>query len=191
MKINREKLKPLGDGAEKMVYENPNNPEQAIGIFHEGEPQSPELTKGRFYLTKILHLLFPKNIPDMHLAATEPNMIGVDRVEDSARSFTLAERSGQAFRDLRVNLDSAGVTFDDYSQNLKFNKKGDLFYVDSFMPWGEDEESVSEPWFDKEKLEAAIQNLDDDKKELALSYFKRLDEMYKKALSNRRGQGAK
>lgn len=189
MKINRENLKPLGDGAEKKVYENPNNPEQVIGIFHKSESQSVELAKGRFYLTKILHLLFPKNIPDMHLAATEPNMISADKVESGPRSFGFTERSEKSFKDLESNLNSVGVIFDDYSLNLIFDKGGDLFYVDSFFPWiTEAGRSVRQ--YDRQKLYSSIQNLDDDKKELGLSYLNRLEEMYEKALENsKKGKG--
>ena len=191
MKINKEKMKFIGEGAEKKVYVNPNNPDSVIGVFHESMEESSEFVKARFYLTKILHLLFPENIPEIHAAASDPYVIVTDKVEDSTRSFTLAERSGKAFGDLKAKLDLVGVAFDDFAGNLKFDKNGDLFYVDSFEPWLVGKNFISKPQFNKEKMEAAIQNLDDDKKELALSYFKRLDEMYNKALSDRLGKRAK
>jgi hypothetical protein len=79
----------LGTGAEKTVYTDPDNEKLAKAVFHkearettsDGTEQTPEYIKARFYLTKILHLLYPKNIPDMHMSASEPNMIVVDRAE--------------------------------------------------------------------------------------------------------------
>lgn len=187
MKINRENLKPIGkihSGAEKSVYENPNNPEQAIGIFHKREAQSTELVIGRFYLTKILHLLFPKNIPDMHLTSSDPQAIIVDKVGNDDKSVTYEHRDTSELRGVSSKIESAGIkNLDDYWFNFKFNKDGDIAYVDSFLPWRtEVGRSVRE--YDTERLENAIQNLDDDKRELAMTYLKRLEEAYEKALEN-------
>lgn len=185
MKIKRENLKVLGRGGEKSVYENPNNPEQAVGLFHRSKAESAERAKGRFYLTKIMHLLFPKNIPDMHLAASNPYAIIVDKIENESKAVTYEHRDTSDLRGVTRKIKEAGGSPDDNWFNFKFNKEGDINYVDSFRPWfkypGKSELQLD---FDKEKLEAAVQNLDDDKKELALSYLKRLDEMYEKDKEN-------
>lgn len=60
----------IGEGKEKLVYADPENPEKVIAEFKEGESEeTAQSLRGRFYFTKILHMLFPKNIPDIHLAA--------------------------------------------------------------------------------------------------------------------------
>lgn len=189
MRIKRENLKPLGDGGEKRVYENPNNPEQALGLFHRSKAESVEEVKGRFYLTKILHMLLPKNIPDMHLAASHPNAIIVDKVENMNKTVTSEHRDTHDLIELSDKLKEAGIkNLDDNWFNFKFNKDGDINYVDSFRPWfkfiNPDDSIELRVEFDREKLEAGIQNLDDDKKELAMSYLKRLDEIYEKEVEN-------
>ena len=71
----------LGEGSEKKVFVDPDDKRYAKGIFHEELEESPNKIKSRFYLTKILHILYPKNVPDIHMSASKPNMLVVDRVE--------------------------------------------------------------------------------------------------------------
>lgn len=185
MKINPEKLKKLGSGTEKRVYEDPNNPDRALGIYHESQTESAERVKGRFYLTKILHLLLPKNVPDMHLAASDPHAIVVDKVRGwNAVDYVDYDENkfSSAFKELRSKLESVGIDWiDGYSENFIFDKDGNLFFVDSFQPWSEES---CKSWFDKEKLELALQNLEDKKRDEGLSYLKRLEELNKKDWEN-------
>lgn len=189
MKINRENLKPLGGGGEKEVYENPNNPEQTLGIFHRRKAESPERAKGRFYLTKILHLLFPKNVPNMHLATSDPYAIVTDKVENENNPIPYEQRNASQVKDVSGKLKAAGLTeLDEFRANFKLDKEGNVNYVDSFRPWfktmNPGEPGELQAGFDKEKLEAAIQNLDEDKKELAMTYLQRLNELYEKELED-------
>ena len=187
MKINPEKLKKIGAGSEKRVYENPNNPDQAIGIFHEYITESSEKIKARFYLTKISHLLFPQNIPDIHLAASDPHAIVVDRIKDKDMSGRNYGKFYAAIDEFNLKLKSVGINWiDNYYKNFIFDEQDRLFYVDSFDPWviiGETNKNKSEPSFDKEKLESALQNLEDEKRELGLSYLKRLEDLERIASS--------
>ena len=90
--VNKEKLgEPIGVGGEKKVYQDPKNPDRVVGIFREHIEETPNQIKARFYLTKILHLLFPKNIPDMHWAGSEPNAYQADRKEHDERHATLRD----------------------------------------------------------------------------------------------------
>ncbi|MBI2023178.1 hypothetical protein HYT01_01270 [Candidatus Giovannonibacteria bacterium] len=80
--INREKPgEHLGTGAEKEVYTDPNNRDRVVAYFREHVDETPNQIKARFYLTKILHLLMPKNIPDMHWAGSDPHAYQTDKIE--------------------------------------------------------------------------------------------------------------
>src|SRR3989338_10688468 len=71
----------IGHGSEKRVFHDVDHPRGVVGVFHdEVNYRGPEYAKAQFYLTKILHLLLPNNIPDMHLAATEPRVVALDKV---------------------------------------------------------------------------------------------------------------
>ena len=65
-----ETQKSLGKGGEKTVYPYPDNSQRVIGVYSSKHEflweKSPEYNKAKFYLTKILHMLFPENIPDIH-----------------------------------------------------------------------------------------------------------------------------
>ncbi|MEK7615619.1 MAG: hypothetical protein AAB420_00250 [Patescibacteria group bacterium] len=61
----------LGHGLEKAVYENKNNPDQIIGIYLKGWKRKPEVTKARYYLTNILHMLYPKWFYTIHQVGHE------------------------------------------------------------------------------------------------------------------------
>ncbi len=50
----------LGHGLEKTVYEQKDRPDKVIGVYHEVLGKKPEVTKARYYLMNILHMLYPK-----------------------------------------------------------------------------------------------------------------------------------
>jgi len=93
--------KQIGEGYEKRVYEDPNNKDRVIAKFHEYIDETPNQIKAKYYLTKILHFLFPKNIPDMHWAGSEPNAYQVDKVEVDERHRDIlkyADLADEAYR---------------------------------------------------------------------------------------------
>jgi len=58
---------PLGSGNEKNVYIDPENEKRVISLMKETEQRDTlRQLKGRYYLTKIAHLLLPDNIPDVY-----------------------------------------------------------------------------------------------------------------------------
>lgn len=182
MKINEENLKFLGKGIEKKVYENPHNPERAVGVFHVLRPESQETIKARFYLTKIIHLLFPKNIPDMHSVTSDPKTIEVDKIDDDGSlPAENLKRFVPNYHSLVEKLYDLGLAFDHADVNYKFDKKGDFYYVDSFLPW-HSRAPEEPPFLHIEKLKAEIEKLDPAKKELALGYLDRLMILHKEHL---------
>lgn len=81
----KKSKKPIGEGYEKVVYSDTNNENRVVAKFKEHVKETPNQIKARYYLTKILHLLFPENIPDMHWAGSEPHAYQVDKVETDER----------------------------------------------------------------------------------------------------------
>ena len=70
MKFNFDKKEPIGQGGERKVFQHPNDSQKVIGVYENHvTPATPNRVKGRYYLTKILHLLFPDNIPDVYTTA--------------------------------------------------------------------------------------------------------------------------
>ena len=67
MKFNFDKK--IGGGSEKDVFADSHSPDRVIARFRETEAENERQTKGRFYFSKILHLLLPQNIPDINLSA--------------------------------------------------------------------------------------------------------------------------
>lgn len=70
MKFNFDKLNKIASGAQKQVFEHPTREDMVVARFRspeaEREIQTERQVKGRFYLTKIIHLLLPTFVPDAH-----------------------------------------------------------------------------------------------------------------------------
>lgn len=176
-KINPEKFTQenlLGQpGGEKSVYEDPDNPDLAIGIFHDYRKETPRQVKARFYLTKTLNLLFPRNIPDIHMVSSHPHAIIVDRVGDSEEqpNYLKMVRLQESFEALGIHLDKNAPT------NFKCDKDGNVVYVDSFRPWSLYQGELFR-WYDSKGLRKALEELkDEEQRELGRSYLHRLDEL--------------
>ncbi len=153
----------FGVGFERKTYEDPNHPKRLIKESIESITESVATIKGRFYLTKILHRLFPTHIPDIHRAtSTKPQSITVEKKELDAKhkelqklemgfhdsSLNTDERfrllQGEylygdepTFKRLRLVLSTVGVKLDKFGLNFGFDPQGEAVYVDSFRPWWE------------------------------------------------------
>lgn len=93
MKNQRENLdEPIGEGSEKRVFADPNNPDRVIARYDKNRlPESPEKIKARYYLTKLLHYLYPNNIPDIHAVHSEPRQDILQRKPHSERHTRLQQ----------------------------------------------------------------------------------------------------
>lgn len=175
----------IGRGSEKEVYINQENPDHVIGVFHEDQKETPYKVKGRFYLTKILHLLFPKNIPDVHLAATDPHLIEIDRVEvdNSVSNRELLEnKDKKALYEKTLDL---GALLDYHYSNFGYDQEGNLVYLDSVDPWVVGSRYVENKClYDPEKIRVALEKLENDKKEHGLVFLNRLEELYREELAS-------
>lgn len=197
--------KALGVGDEKVVYEDPNNPELVVSLHKEdtGDRElSPSEMNARFYLTKIIHLLFPQSIPDIAMSASEPNLIKRKKIQfdsdhDAIRRLRLlreegeepseeliqaSKRVGEKIKSdgnvlqLAKALENLGVDVDRASQNFGYDVEGNVIYIEEFNALRMAADGP-QPWFDIDKIERAIEGLDDKKREQASTYLERLKKL--------------
>lgn len=129
---------PLGDGAEKVVY--PYGDEKVVAFLsdhpaYSERDHSPEAMKVTYYQQKLLHLLLPENIPDIHLAGSSPPMLIMDKIErpTSLKEKVVAtiKRPFSRFR-LTRKLNRLGIYADTSPGNFVSSAEGVSNYVDTF-----------------------------------------------------------
>jgi hypothetical protein len=157
---------PLGSGGEKSVYPHPDNAGRVVGVYEK--EQVPEELINKFYMTKVAHLLFPKNIPDVHMVTTDPPTIERDRVEGETLDAENSPFEAEA-RVLLNKLDDAGILLDGGINNCMRTKDGTIVFVDDIMP---SDHPTLDNWA---MLEDAINTrLSEDKRALAHKYLSRI-----------------
>ena len=161
MRFNPQKLEKIGSGSEKNVYVDPKTPDRVIAQFHEDALETKRSLKGRYYLSKILHILLPKNIPDIHSASkNDKKVIVSERKNLNKEHNKLAEAGvrGEGFPNIyfssaydehetKLKLDPRYQKFLDSMRfldvkvdpspiNFGYDKGDNLIYVDNtFKPW--------------------------------------------------------
>lgn len=160
-RINPDK-KPIY-GAEKKVYETIDNGREVIALFHN--EKNPRSMKGRYYLTKILHQLFPEEIPDISFAGGKDGkgVTVAEKIQHDSKHHTLNTlttkfvqnghwthddvntrdriekeiEASPAVRSLVKKLRTLGVTIDDSGWN--FSKRNEqtktITYLETIEPW--------------------------------------------------------
>jgi hypothetical protein len=190
----------LGEGTEKRVYVDPSNPERVIALDKYETKISPNAIKGRYYLGKILHLLFPDNLADVHMSTSDP--IATVRqnldLEDeyvtlqkmrfgerkagenikvknfTARTFERIENLPEEERvELIKQLSGLGILVEKGFINFAMGKDDNLKYVEIAEPFHD-----GNRLYDPEKLRGAIDRLGDVEKMEANSYLDRLETLY-------------
>lgn len=200
----------VGEGSQNRVFQDPHRPERVIGFYKGGHENPPEV-KGRFYLTKILHILFPDNIPDIEFSTSEPSTTGRQKVElgplhEKVKKYILSvekervkpERAGDAeeaeetietiekderVQKLIMDLRKVGVRVDAKGVNFGFDERGNVKYIEIFPAYSRDFGGVVWPSVDMTKLETAIKKLDPEQRQRASLYVVRL----KKNIEEARG----
>ncbi len=137
--IERVKRQPeVGHGGEKDVFPHPDDPRKVVAVFHNevfrpAKQESIYLMKRRYYTNKILSLLYPDNIPDIHLAASQPKALVLDRVEgDEISPWSIRQRL--SMRLIERRLGKIGIMIDSNDCNFMVGQDGAVSYVDS--PFG-------------------------------------------------------
>lgn len=188
---------PLGEGDTNTVFINPHN-EQRVIVERKGEREhdTPRQIKGTYYLTKIVHIFFPNNIPDIYQAGesgTGTQQIDRERIthslgqkhlqaarqvggdEQDAKAEMLSEMEPEMI-EITSKLESIGLGFviDENVGNYSKDEAGGVYYLESFKPWAIDS-SGCDVLFDEEALNEAILALPDEaKKEECTRYLDRL-----------------
>lgn len=167
----------IGSGSDKTVFTDPSNPEKAVGIFHPSVEETPLQARGRFFLSKILHILFPENIPNIHFSGHNPKAIITTKIHHGVPVETSKEEKS----DLVKKLKSVGLMVDDVSDNIIRSEDGHIVYTDNQAPWyiyNFPERKTKEKTYDTEKINAAIEQLPTEKREQALTYLSQLEAAY-------------
>ena len=193
----------IGSGSEKRVFEDLENEDRVIGVFdNENRPETPQQVKARFYLTKILHLLLPKNIADMHWATSEPRTIQSDKLEHSRLHKILNAGEGEdeasidkakaedamlndpSIKQLAKSIEEVGIFLPDAAGlNFSHDADGNALYMDTFIAWITDGQGKVMLYFDWNELGDAIETLGDDEKAKANIYLERLKVLYEEEIS--------
>jgi hypothetical protein len=160
---------PLGMGTEKLVYPYGEGKVASFMTRHWSTTHyTPERQKANFYRRKLLHLLLPDGIPDIHLAGTVPPMLILERIEPPANKVLqalAAIRRPRAKRRLKQKLQSLGIGYELNPADFVTNRKGKSSYVDNLNHDG----------MDRPAVEAAIEDLSPEEQAKALRYLARLD----------------
>jgi hypothetical protein len=164
---NIKKQEEIGSGAEKRVFVHPDDPQKIVAVFRGNE--SVYKIKERFYINKILSLLYPNNIPDIHLAASQPAVLVIDHIiGKKINSWNLKHLFQKIIIEWR--LKKVGIHIDDNSCNFMADQKnGKVFYIDGF---------IGDFRWDKERLLKSINKLNPQKRQKALNYLNRLEVIY-------------
>ncbi len=131
----------LGYGMEKRIYEHKNNSDRVIGVYHPGYKRKPEVTKARYYLMNILHMLHPKYFRAVRQVGHEQvdrsgnektsNYIVMDNLQMSAdhKRITELRRKGATdeVREIDVRLRS-DPQYLDFIQIMQDVGLGNSFY---------------------------------------------------------------
>ena len=191
---------PLGEGDEKKTFVNPENEDRIISELKESaEKDTLRQLKGRYYLTKIAHLLLPKQVPDIHQVRESQSgkqEIDSERIshseehtflqeqrragagEESARE-QIVENIGDGIGEIDQELERIGLGFniDPNVGNYSKDQEGNVYYLETFKPWQPDVVDVDdlEVLFDEEALRESIEELSDEQtKEKCRQYLERL-----------------
>lgn len=169
-----EKIKKqdkIGSGAQKRIYVHPDDPKKIVAVFHDrpvpGQEkyQSVDNLKIRFYVNKILNLLYPDNVPNIHLAASEPPVLIIDRI--MGKEINEMNPKHQFYKILiQRRLRKIGILADRNSFNFMADQDGKVFYIDDF---------VGNFGWNRERLLKKINKLHPEEKRRAFSYLNRIE----------------
>jgi hypothetical protein len=185
-------LQRKSGGSEKDVYSHPSKENKIYSFLKENYPTVNQI-KGRYYLTKILHILFLKNIPDIYAVVKNNNAIIVTERKFVNDNFNLKNHSKKQYRFYARSIKSDSKfqrfvsalknfgIYPDVSNMENFAYVNDeIVYLDnSFLPWKIDKIKKSiRVLYDYNKIKETIELLSEPSdKRRALLYLRRLEEL--------------
>jgi hypothetical protein len=125
----------VGNGDFKLVYNY--LPGKVVGFYKDPVNEACDLAIRReFYARKVAHALLPDLIPNIHLAVTNPGLLIVDKVEETATfrrdpSYG-TEKDAQilSMHETVSALAAKGITVDAHRDNIILNNDGHGVYID-------------------------------------------------------------
>lgn len=195
----------ISEGQEKTVYHHKDRDDYVIKENKDLIEQTPEqrelfhiLAGMEFYLTKIVHLLHPDHMPNIHMATTEHDRL--QTIHDKVSNIPTPQYFDSTFLNkihrhiinmlkrvvdpnpdhtkIKSDLSNIGVHIDGNNTfNFGSTHDGTTTYLDSpyFKPYTKDTGNIRHIIeTDVAKLDAAIEAMDDQRKQKsARSYFGR------------------
>ncbi len=169
----------IGKGAEKTVYEHPDDPDKVLGVFHPEIDESAELQKARYYLTRIVRAFYPDLIPAVNQVRTEQKKIEIERVRPKTGAQIGYTQRQMDLIGVRIDLSNFG--------NLVTDENDVVRYVDTLVPWrwrtdpgtisGESQTRL-EFHYNRQQLRNAIEALSGQPSyQEALNSFNRLEDL--------------
>ncbi len=187
-------VNPIGEGAEKKVFINPEDQKKVISERKEGieeetglEKDTHRQLKARYYLTQIVQLLLPKNIPHVYNIGESKQGIQIadveriEHMESHARLQEINKLRGDTDlikKDIEKELGEEGYelidklhefglgsSIDETFGNYIKDEKGNVRYIETFNPWEKDvvDNKNIRLLFDEEELRGAIESNSDEK----------------------------
>lgn len=145
------------------------------------EAKNINYRKALFYLTKILHMLFPDEVPNINMVTTEPHTNTGDKVPGF--SFKFWDHTQRPLyvkkKEFEERLAELGIKeFDSRYENYIVGANNKITFIDSFRPWAMDWTVPGRKFlkgYSPERLKEAILQLSEDERSQALQYFGRLE----------------
>ncbi len=196
-----EKL--IGSGMEKDVYgkSEEEKGEESMVVketrnFFKEYRRSPNYVKAPYYITKIAHLLMPKNIPDIHFAGIkDKTKITVEQrmYADQTREAIVQTKNQDSLDEvgeLVGKFNEWGYIFDKSYLNFDYDYDKNIVYFDSFEPWEKDKNSGDIAIkLNESALQSAIDQLPDQrKKEEANHFLQRIKVLFNEELEERKNK---
>ncbi|MEK7100579.1 MAG: hypothetical protein AAB921_00580 [Patescibacteria group bacterium] len=225
--------KPIGTGKTKEVFANPSKEGEVISVMKAEQHQdsdiyapdgsrppvfignelyddySPRQLKGAFYLTKVAHLLFPQNVPDIHqVNATTDGQQTIDRdmvAHTAGQAAFQAQRAadkatygaenkmhkemGAKKEPLEAELKRVGLDrgFAAHLSNYSKDADGQISYLPEFKPWEYTYRKTGEITlaFNEEALRESIAQVQDpDVRKHCETYLERLLALFSEEQKN-------
>jgi len=184
-------VKPIATGSEKRVYNHPDHPARVITETRHISVDDSEVARRGFYLRKVMHFLFPHNIPDVHMASAglsilekrqkDLDHIALQRAWSKYWSEKSTEPGGrikriekERERDPNVirlieELRILGLEVDAGAVNFSYSPEGFMQYLDTLYDDGQ---------INLAAIEEAIRSRSkEDGHAQAVNYFKRYKEI--------------
>lgn len=153
----------FGDGASRVVYDHPTESGKLIKEYRSDKKDEITILERKkdFYLSKLLHSLFPDNVPNIDMALPTHGIEVFDKIDEDKSFLKNKFLKPIQKKIFMLKAYELGFRFDENDSNFMLGKSGKVKYVDSSDFYG-----------NPEKIKLFIEkNLPEDKKSEAVEYL--------------------